>query len=174
MLLALTHLFHIPTGLDDPTTWVLLALVMFIGLVIYLKVPGMATKALDDRAATIKTQLEDARKMRDEAKELLASFQRRQKEAESEAEAIIQMAHQDAERMAEEARAKLDEQLARRAQLAERKIAQAEADAEAAVRVRATELAITATEKILAEQLDDAGQAKLIDDGVKELDKAFG
>jgi F-type H+-transporting ATPase subunit b len=167
------HLFHIPQGLTDPTLWAFVALILFLALVVYLKLPGMVAKSLDARAAAIAAELDEAKRLREEAQELLASFQRRQREAESEAEAIVAQAHREAERLAEDTRAKLAEQLERRAQLAERKIAQAEADAAAAVRAQATELAIAATKEILTEQLDDAAHARLIDAGAEELAKRF-
>lgn len=169
----MTHAFHLPTGWEDPTTWVLIALVLFFVLMVFLKVPGMAAKALDGRAAAIAAELDDAKRLREEAQELLASFQRRQREAEEEAEAIVEQAHRDAQRFAEEARAKMTEQLERRAQLAERKIAQAETDAAAQVRAQAADLAIAAAERLLAERLDANAQAKLVDEGVSELKSRF-
>ncbi len=173
MLLALSHLLHLPHGFDDPTLWVIVALIAFLGLVVYLKLPGMVTKALDARADTIKKELEEAKRLRDEAQELLASFQRRAREAESEAEAIIAQAQREAGRIAQEARVKAAEQLERRAVLAERKIAQAEADAAAAVRARAAELAAAATEKLLMDSLDASAHGKLIDAGAAELKTRF-
>jgi F-type H+-transporting ATPase subunit b len=168
-----SHLLHLPHGLDDPTFWVLLALILFLGLVVYLKVPGMLTKALDARGAAIAKELEEAKRLREEAQELLASFQRRQREAESEAEAIIAQAHRDAERFGEEARAKTAEMLERRAELAERKIAQAEADAAAAVRAQAAELAVAAAERLLKDGLDAKAHGDLVDAGVEELKARF-
>jgi F-type H+-transporting ATPase subunit b len=175
MLLALSHLLHLPHGnwFEDPTFWVIVALLLFLGLVVYLKLPGMVAKALDARAAAIAAELEDAKRLRDEAQELLASYQRRQREAESEAEAIIAQAHRDAARVAEELRVKMTEQLERRAALAERKIAQAEADAAAQVRAKAAELAIAAAEKLLADGLDTAAHGKLIEAGSAELARRF-
>lgn len=167
------HLLHLPHGFDDPTLWVILALLLFLGLVVYLKLPGMVTKALDARADAIRKELEEAKRLRDEAQELLASFQRKAREAESEAEAIIAQAQREAVRIAAEARAKAAEQLERRAALAERKIAQAEADAAAAVRARAAELAAAAAEKLLADNLDAAAHARLIDASAADLKTRF-
>jgi F-type H+-transporting ATPase subunit b len=169
----MSHLLHWPTGAQDPTLWVLVALILFLGLVAYLKVPGMAAKALDARAASIRKELDEAKRLRDEAQELLASFQRRQREAEAEAEAIIAQAHREAERFAAESRIKLTEHLERRAEIAERKIAQAEADAAAAVRAQAAELAAAAAERLLAEGLDSGAHGKLISAGTAELKSRF-
>ncbi len=169
------HLLHLPHGnwLADPTFWVIVALLLFLGLVAYLKLPGMVAKALDARAEAIAKELEEAKRLREEAQELLASFQRRQREAETEAEAIIAQAHRDAERLAAEARVKMTAQLERRAEIAERKIAQAEADAAAAVRARAAELAAAAAERLLAEGLDASAHGKLITAGTAELKSRF-
>jgi len=167
------HILHLPTGFDDPTLWVIIALLLFLAFITYMKLPGMLTKALDDRSAGIAAEIEDAKRLREEAQELLASFQRRQREAEKEAEAIIAQAKRDTHRIADEARAKLTEQLERRALAAERKIAQAEADAEAAVRNRAVELAVAAAERLLRDDVDASAHAKLIDDGVAELARKF-
>jgi F-type H+-transporting ATPase subunit b len=168
-----SSLLHLPHGLDDPTFWVLLALVLFLGLIVYLKLPGALAKRLDARAASIAKELEEAKRLREEAQELLASFQRRQREAETEAEAIISQAHRDAARFAEEARAKASEQIERRAALAERKIAQAEADAAAAVRAQAAELAIAAAERLLRDGLDAKAHGELVDAGTAELKARF-
>jgi F-type H+-transporting ATPase subunit b len=168
-----SHLLHLPHGLDDPTFWVLLALVLFLGLVVWLKLPGALAKQLDARAAGIAKELEEAKRLREEAQELLASFQRRQREAETEAEAIIAQAHRDAARFAEDARAKAAEQLERRAEIATRKIAQAEADAAAAIRAQAAELAAAAAEKLLRDGLSDKAHDELIDASATELNARF-
>ena len=146
---------------------------LFLGFVIYMKLPGMVTKSLDARSAAIAAELEDAKRLREEAQELLAGFQRRQREAETEAEAIIVQAHEEAKRIAADARAKMAEQLERRAELAERKIAQAEADATAAVRAQAADLAVAATEKLLVSELNDDAHAALIEQGATELGRRF-
>lgn len=167
------HLLKIPTGIGDPSFWVLVGLLLFLGLLAWLKVPGLLTKALDDRAAAISGELDDARRLREEAQELLASYQRKAREAETEAEAIIEQAKKDAARMADQMRAELGERLARREQMAERKIAQAEADALNAVRTRAADVAIEAARAVIADELDDKARDALIADGLSELEKAF-
>jgi F-type H+-transporting ATPase subunit b len=168
-----SHALHLPKGLDDPTFWVFVALVLFLAFVTWRGVWGMITKALDERAAKIAAELEDAKRMREEAQELLASYQRRQAEAEKEAEAIVAQARKEADRLAEEMRARLADQLKRRADMAERKIAQAEADAEAMVRGQAADLAVAAARTLLADTLDEDAHAKLFDAGLADLDKRF-
>ena len=71
------------------TVWATVALVIFLGIVVYLKVPGMISKALDARATKIRTDLDEARRLREEAQALLAEFQQKRKEAEKEAADIV-------------------------------------------------------------------------------------
>ena len=87
----------------DATFWALVALVIFLGIVIYMKVPGMITKAFDDRAGKIRNELEEARKLREEAQALLAEYQRKRKEAEEEAAEIVDAAKREAEMITAEA-----------------------------------------------------------------------
>ena len=109
-----------------------------------------SAKSLDDRAARIKAELDEAKKLKEEAAALLADYQRKRGEAEHEAADIIAGAKAEAERLAADAKAKLEEFVARRTKLAETKIAQAEAQAAADVRAAAAEAAVAAAEKILA------------------------
>ena len=141
----------------------------FIALLLYFGVWGRLTKALDDRAEGIKTELEEARKLREEAQALLAQYQRKQRDAEEEAQEIVSQARHEAERLAAETKQKLDEQVARRTALAEQKIAMAEAQAAKEVRDAATEVAITAAAKVLAETSDDACQDALINQSLDQV-----
>jgi F-type H+-transporting ATPase subunit b len=109
----------------DATFWATIALVIFVGVVLYLKVPGMLSKSLDERADRIRAELEDARKLREEAQQLLAEYQRKRKEAEKEAADIVEVAKREAALLAEEAHKKTEEYVARRTALAEQKIGQA-------------------------------------------------
>src|SRR5215470_6310763 len=117
--------------------WVAVGFVVFCGILVYLGVPKMMLDALDERSARIKAELDEARRLREEAQRLLADYQRKQREAEGEAEAIIASAKAEAERVAAEAKAKVEEFVARRTRMAETKIAQAEAQALADVRAAA-------------------------------------
>jgi len=153
----------------QPETWVLVSFLLFIALVIYLKVPGMVTKALDDRADQIAKELEEAQKLREEAQALLADYQRRQRDAEQEAEAIVTQAMSEAENFAEEARAKLEESLERRTKLAEDKIDQAEAQALKDVRAAAVDLSIAAAEKLIAQEVGGKKAEALIEQSIKDV-----
>ena len=131
---------------------------VFIGILIYLKVPAKMTAALDARSAKIKSELDDARRLREEAQALLAEYQRRRGEAESEAEEIISHARREAETLAEEARSRLEEYVTRRTRAVEQRIAQAETQAVAEVRGRAIDVAAAAAARILADKArGDAG-----------------
>ena len=113
--------------LAKPETWVLVSFVLFIALLAYLKVPGMIGKALDKRADAIRTELEEAQKLREEAQAILADYRRRQSDAEKEAEEIVRHAKEEAAALKVEAEKKLEENLARRTKLAEEKIARYDA-----------------------------------------------
>ncbi len=136
--------------LEDSAFWVLIGLFIFIGLMIYLKVPAMVTGQLDERADTITTELEQARKLREEAQALLAEYQRKAREAESEAEEIIDQAKREAEALGAEARKRMDDYVTSRTRIAEDKIAQAEVQAVQEVRALSADVAIAAAAKLLA------------------------
>ncbi|WP_193176250.1 F0F1 ATP synthase subunit B [Oricola nitratireducens] len=139
--------------MGDQTFWALVALIIFLGIIVYVKVPGMITKALDDRAAKIRNELEEARKLREEAQALLAEYQKKRKEAEKEASEIVDAAKREAEAITAEARDKTEEYVARRTALAEQKIAQAESDAMDEVRGSAVDMALAAATQILGEKV---------------------
>jgi F-type H+-transporting ATPase subunit b len=134
------------------TFWVFMGFLVFIGILIYFGVPAKVTATLDARSARIRSELEDAQRLREEAQALLAEYQRRRGEAESEAEAIVAQARREAEALGEEARARLEEYVTRRTKAVEQRIAQAETQAVAEVRGRAIDVAAAAAARILAEQ----------------------
>lgn len=138
------------TMLQEAEFWVAVAFLIFVGVLIYLGVHRKLGEALDQRSARIKADLDEARRLRDEAADLLASYQQKRGDAEKEAAAIVAEAQAEAGRVAAEARAKMEDFVARRTKLAETKIAQAEAQALADVRAAAADAAVTAAEKILA------------------------
>jgi F-type H+-transporting ATPase subunit b len=157
--------------LEDAEVWVTLAFVVFVGVLVYVGVPKLVTKALDERAARIKAELDEARKLKDEAAQLLAEYERRRHEAESEAEGIISGAKAEAELMAIEAKAKIEEFVARRTKMAETKIAQAEAQAAADVRIAAAEAAVAAAERILTQEAKGERANALIAKGIEDVRK---
>ena len=130
-------------------SWVLVSFILFIALLVYLKVPAMMAKMLDERSAKIAKELDEARKLREEAAALLGEYKAKRSGAEADARAIMARAREDAEEYAVEMRRKLTETLARRTKQAEQKIAQAEATAVKDVRGIAVELAIAAATDLL-------------------------
>lgn len=155
--------------LQSAEFWVLVSFLVFVGIVMYLRVPGKIGKALDDRADKIRKELDEARRLREEAQAVLADYQRRAREAEDEARGIIEQARREAEALEAETEAKLRESLERRTRLAEEKIARAEAQAVSEVRASAIDVAVTAAEAILRDKASgDKGNA-LIEDGIRKL-----
>ena len=154
--------------------WVAVAFVIFVGVLIYFRVHKLAIDAIDARRARIETELGEARRLREEAQALLAQYQRKQREAEREAADIIAGAQAEVLRLAVEAKAKMEDFLARRTKMAEAKIAQAEAQALADVRAAAAEAAIAAAEIILKETVRGKVADDLIAKGIKDLGALSG
>lgn len=154
---ALTYL------LQDSSFWAFIGLIAFFVLIVFVGAPKAILKALDDRADAIRSELEQAKRLREEAQEMLASYQRRQREAEAEADAIIDQAKAEAKILKEEARKDLAQRLERRTAMAEQRIAQAEAQAAAEVKAAAAELAAEAAEALLAKGLKKTDLNKLVD-----------
>jgi F-type H+-transporting ATPase subunit b len=157
--------------LRDPETWVAIAFVIFLGVLAYLGVHKMIMKSLDDRAERIKAELDEARRLKDEAAELLAEYQRKRQAAEAEAQDIIEGAKAEADRLATEAKGRIEDFVVRRTALAETKIAQAEAQATADVRSAAADAAIAAAEKILSAETKGKLAAELIAKGIDDVRK---
>jgi F-type H+-transporting ATPase subunit b len=155
--------------MHEPEFWVAVAFVLFIGVLVYAGAHKKVIEALDQRSARIKAELDEARRLRDEAGKLLAEYQRRQREAEREAEAIIAEAKAEAERVAAEARAKTEDFIARRTKLAETKIGQAEAQAVADVRAAAADAAVAAAETILRDTAKGKAADDLIARGIADV-----
>ena len=157
--------------LYNPELWVAVAFVIFVLGLGYLGVHKTIAKALDDRAARIKAELDEAAKLKNEALALVAEYRRKRESAEGEAQSIIAGAKAEAERMAIEARAKAEEFVARRTKMAETKIAQAEAQAVADVRNAAAEAAVAAAERLLREQATGKVAVDLIARGIADVGK---
>ncbi|MCX2695825.1 F0F1 ATP synthase subunit B [Ochrobactrum chromiisoli] len=153
----------------DSTFWALVALILFIALIVYLKVPGMIGRSLDERAENIKKELEEARTLREEAQQLLAEYHRKRKEAEKEAGDIVAAAEREAKALLEDAKRATEEYVVRRNKLAEQKIATAETDAINAVRASAVDLAIAAAGKIVADKVDTKVAGTLFKDAVGQV-----
>ena len=155
--------------LRDPETWVGLGFLVIVGIFLYQRVPAFAAAALDARAAAISKELDEARRLREEAEAVLAEYARKAASVEKEAEAIIAEARAEPERFAAEQRAALKAQIERRAQQAQEKIAQAEAHAMAEIRELAADAAVAAAEKLIAARLDEKRAATLIEQSIKDL-----
>lgn len=153
----------------NPEIWVLVAFLIFVGGLIYLGVHKTIGKALDDRAERIKKELDDAKRLRDDAQALLAEYQKKAREAETEAKSIIDQARRDAAAMAEDARKSLEETLARRTRLAEEKISRAEAQALADVKSSAIDAAIKAAEQIVKKRSAGDTGSSLVEQSIKAL-----
>ena len=153
----------------DAEFWVAVAFVSFVGVLIYVGAHEMLLKLIDQRRDRIKAELDEATRLKEEAQALLAQYQRKQREAEREAAEILAGANAEAERMMTEAKAKMDEFLARRTKMAETKIAQAEAQALADVRAAAAEAAVSAAEKILTQVVKGEVAGRLIVKGIDDL-----
>jgi F-type H+-transporting ATPase subunit b len=154
----------------DPVFWVMIAFIGFVALLIYYGVPRTVGKALDDRATAIRADLDEARRLRDEAHALLADYQRRSREAEDETKTILEQAKREGEALATETRKNLQESVERRTKLAEEKIERAEAQALSDVRTAAVESAIAVAEKILKSRVAGATANTLIENGIRDLD----
>ncbi len=154
---------------ESTTFWVLVAFLLFVGLLIWFGVPGIVGKLLDDRAEAIRNELDEARKLREDAQSLLAEYQRKAKEAEAEAKSIIDQARQEAETLATEAKKSLEESLTRRSKLAEEKIARAEAQALSEVRSTAVQTAIAAAEELLKTRVAGSTANALIEKSIGDL-----
>jgi F-type H+-transporting ATPase subunit b len=152
--------------LQDAHTWEAAGLVIFLGVLIYLKVPGMALAALDDRGAKIRAQLDEATKLREEAERLLADIRAQREAAEHHAVEIVALAQEEAARLAEDSKIKLEETIKRRGEMAERRIALAETQAAAEVKAAAADLAAQAAEALLAARLAAAKSDPLVDAAV--------
>ena len=164
---------HFDFSFAHPTIWVFLAIVIVIAGAMYKGIHKVMAKALDDRADGIRKELEEARQLREEAQTLLASFQRKQVEAEEQAKDIVKQARLDAETMATSARQDLKERLERRSEQAEAKIKNAEAQAMSDVKARAVDLAAKAAEQILRNDLSSTDHGTLVNNGITEMGKTL-
>lgn len=160
--------------LREPEFWVALGLLILIGIFLYQRVPAFVAASLDTRARAIAKELDEAKRLREEAAALLEQFRRKAANAEKEAEAIVTDAKAEAERFAAEAAAQLKLQIERRAKQAQDKIAQAEAHAVAEIRALAADVAADAAEKLIAARIDAQKAGALISQSLKELPAKLG
>ena len=149
---------------------VLVAFIVFIGILVYMKVPAKLTGMLDARAAMIKAELDEARALREEAKSILATYERRQKEVQEQAERIIASARDEAMAAAQQAKADLKASITRRLAAATDQIASAEAAAIRQVREQAIMVAVAAAGDVLAKQMTADGASASIDAAIAQVE----
>ena len=152
----------------DPTFWVAVSFIILIAAAAK-PVWGIVTRMMDAKIDSIRRQLDEATRLREEAQELLASYKRKIAEAEQEAEAIIGEAREEAERLRGKMTEDLEHSLQRREKLAMDRIAQAETEATQEVRAMASDIALTATRTILEDTVQGDKADRLIDDAIDEL-----
>jgi F-type H+-transporting ATPase subunit b len=155
--------------LAEPEFWVAVAFVILMGVFAYFGVHNTVLKALDHRSERIKAELDDARRLKEEAAKLLAEYKARRATAEREAQEIIASAKADAERIAVESKSKMEDFVARRTKTAESKIALAEAQALADVRAAAADAAVTAASRILSQTVSGQVADDLLAKGISEV-----
>jgi F-type H+-transporting ATPase subunit b len=153
----------------EPEFWVAVAFFILMGVFAYFGVHRTVLKALDHRSERIKAELDDARRLKEEAAKLLAEYRARRASAEHEAEEIISSAKAEAERIAAEARTKMEDFVARRTKTAESKIALAEAQALADVRAAAADAAVAAASSILSQSVKGEIADDLLAKGIAEV-----
>lgn len=155
--------------LQEAEFWVGVALVVFALIMVLVKVPAMAGKALDARAEKIRGELFEAERLRKEAEALLASIKIQREEAERQAGEMIRNAEEEAKRLEADAHVRLEEQIKRRAELAQRKIATAEAQAAADVKAAAADLAAEVASSVLSARLASVKSDPLVDRAIKDI-----
>jgi F-type H+-transporting ATPase subunit b len=155
--------------LHEPELWVAVGFALVIALLLWKGIPGMIGKMLDQRAAVISAELEEAKRLRAEAAALLADYQKRAAGAEAEARSIVAAATAEAAQFQKESRTALEAQIQRRAAAAQDKIAQAEAAALNEIRGLAADSAVNAAQKLIAARLDETRSTSLIADSIKSL-----
>lgn len=180
MRVILTALFAVTAGpalaasgpfisLGNTDFVVLVAFLVFIGILLYYKVPAMVGKMLDARATSIRAELDEAKSLRDEAQALLASYERKQKDVQEQADRIVASAKDEAAKAAVYAKEEIANSVARRLAGAEEQIEAAQAAAIKDIRNQAVVVAIAAAQDIVTQQMDAKGANDLIDDAIAQV-----
>ena len=157
-------------SLNNTDFVVLLAFLLFIAVLFYFKVPGLLAGMLDKRANDIRAELDEARRLREEAQTLLASYERKQKDVQDQADRIVASAKEEAQAAAAQARIDLEKSVARRLAGAEDQISSAQAAAVKEVRDQAATIAVAAARDVIAKQMTAADGNQLIDDAIAQVD----
>ncbi|MFN3281582.1 MAG: F0F1 ATP synthase subunit B [Tabrizicola sp.] len=157
-------------SLQNTNFVVLIAFIAFIGILVYMKVPAKLTGMLDARAASIKAELDEARALREEAKSILATYERRQKEVQEQADRIVAAAREEALAAAAQAKEDLKASIARRMASAAEQIASAEAAAIRQVREQAVSVAVAAAGDVLSKQMTADAVSASIDEAIAQVE----
>ena len=155
----------------DPTFWVAIAFLLFIALLVFFKLPSTIADALDSRAVKIKNDLDEAEDLLKKAQDLLATYQKKQRDAADDAMAIKLSAEKEAERLTVEGEERLIAQLQRREDLIIERIAQAEAKALSDLKARTADIAIDATQEILATMVSPSKSDEMLNEAISSLSK---
>ncbi|MEX0301622.1 MAG: F0F1 ATP synthase subunit B, partial [Leisingera sp.] len=156
--------------LSNTNLVVALAFILFIGILLFAKVPSLLAGQLDNRAEGIQKELDEARALREEAQTVLASYERKQQEVQAQADQIVAAARDEAARAAEQAKADLETSIARRLAAAQEQIASAEASAVKEVRDQAISIAVAAADQVISKQMTATEANKLIDAAIADVD----
>lgn len=157
-------------SLNNTDFVVLLGFIVFLGVLVYFRVPTTLAAMLDKRAEGIRSDLAEARELREEAQSLLASYERKHKDVQNQADRIVASAREEAKANAEKAKADLDRSIERRLQAAKDQIASAEEQAVRDVRDRAISVAVAAARDVLQQKMDPSRQNALIDESIQTVD----
>jgi F-type H+-transporting ATPase subunit b len=149
---------------------VLIAFLLFIGVLVYYKVPGLVGRKLDERAEGIKSDLDEARAIREEAQSLLTSFERKQKDVQAQADRIVSQARDEANEAAKEAKEDIGKSVERRMKAAEDQLASAEARAVRDIRDQAVSVAVAAARDVIAKQMTTEDRNASIDAAIDEVE----
>ena len=157
-------------SLDNTNFIVLLAFILFLAVLVYFQVPGKLAGMLDKRADGIRSELDEARALREEAQTLLASYERKQKDVQAQADRIVETAKTEAKAAADQAKRDLEASIKRRLASAEDQIESAQSAAIREVRDQAAQVAVAAAREVIAKEISAAQANKLIDDSIATVD----
>lgn len=155
--------------LANPELWVAVGLILFLAILWGAGAFRMGLGALDAKAAKIQADLDEASRLRTEAEAMLADIRQQREQSETRAAQMLADAEAEAKRLEAEAQTRLEEQVARRAELADRRIAVAEAQAAAEVKAAAADLAARIAEQVLATQIAGASSDPAVDRAIGQL-----
>ena len=155
----------------QPASWVFIAFIIFISIAIYLKVPNMVTKLLDEQISKIKNDLDDARKLKEDANSLLAEYERKIDSANKEAENIINQAKNNEKLYEENSNKKVEEFISRSEKQSIEKIQQAQKSAIKKINEEIVNKSVEVAEKIISKNMNDQNNNKLFESSINQIKK---